>query len=287
MHELQSVLVTGASRGLGRTMALDLAGRGYTVYAGVRRHEDGSALVAAGGDNVRPLILDVTSPHSIEGALAEVRRQQDGGNLSGLVNNAAVFLLGPLEQTPLEAVEHLLRVNVTGVVAVTQAFLPLLRGAKGRIVNVSSVNGRLSFPFCSFYSASKFAIEAISDALRVELSPWGIEVSVVEPGVTRTDIRAEGARAWAESHGRLAPEKQEFYAAPFATFQAVLPQFDSGAADHHYVAEAVYRALTEHPPATRYLAGPDTEQWLRMASLPDRERDREFSAMFTQQIDAV
>jgi len=282
MRERKSILITGASRGLGRTMALDLAGRGYTVFAGVRRNEDGSALVAAGGDNVRPLILDVISVHSIDSALAEVHRQLGGANLSGLVNNAAIFLLGPVEQTPLGAVENLFRVNVTGVVAVTQAFLPMLRGAKGRIVNVSSVNGRLSFPFSSFYSASKFAIEALSDALRVELSPWGIEVSVVEPGATRTDIRAAGARAWEESRGRLTPDEQEFYAAPFAGFQDILPQIDSGAADHHYVVDAVYRALMEDPPATRYLAGPDTEQWLRLASVPDRQRDREFIAMLAQ-----
>jgi NAD(P)-dependent dehydrogenase (short-subunit alcohol dehydrogenase family) len=233
------------------------------------------------------LTLDVTSARSIDSALAEVHRQLDGANLSGLVNNAAVFLLGPLEQTPLDAVEHLFRVNVTGVVAVTQTFLPLLRQAKGRIVNVSSVNGRLSFPFCSFYSASKFALEAISDALRVELAPWGIEVSLVEPGVTRTDIRAEGARAWAERQGRLTPEERALYAAPFAGFQGILPQVDGGAADHHHVADAVYRALTEDPPATRYLAGPDTAQWLQMASLPDRQRDRDFIAMFTQPGEAV
>jgi NAD(P)-dependent dehydrogenase (short-subunit alcohol dehydrogenase family) len=145
----------------------------------------------------------------------------------------------------------------------------------------------LSFPFSSFYSASKFAVEALSDALRVELSPWRIEVSVVQPGATRTDIRVRALQEWEEARTHLSPEEQQLYAAPFAGLQGFLPQVESGAADHHYTTDAVHRALTEDRPATRYPAGPDSEQLLGMACLPDRQRDAQFMGMLTQEGQAV
>jgi NAD(P)-dependent dehydrogenase (short-subunit alcohol dehydrogenase family) len=282
MPEQRTVVVTGASRGLGRTMALDLARRGFTVFAGVRREEDGDALLADGGHNLHPMSLDVTSAESIQAAVALVSGERGKEGIHGLINNAALFQLGPLEQTSLSAVEDLFRVNVLGVVAMTQAFLPSLRRTRGRVVNISSVNGRLSFPFTAFYSASKFAVEALSDALRVELSPWGIEVSVVQPGATRTDIRAQGLVGWERSRQGLSRDEQKLYAQPFGSFQSLLPQLDGGAADHHHVTEAVYRALTDEPPATRYPAGPDAEQFIAMAAVPDRERDSQFKQMFGQ-----
>lgn len=275
------VLVTGASRGLGRSMALELARDGFSVFAGVRRSVDGEDLLRAASGEVRPLLLDVTSVEHIAAAEAEVRRATAGRGLAGLVNNAAVFLLGPFEQTPLAEIEALFRVNVMGVVAVTQRFLPLLRQARGRIVNISSANGKLSFPFVSFYSASKFALEALSDALRVELQPWNIEVSVVEPGVTRTDIRSRGALRWAECHDSLGPDERILYEKSYLNLQNLTPQIDEGAADHHFVVEAVHHALTADSPKTRYLAGPDTSQWMEMAALPDRERDAAFAKMFS------
>ena len=281
MGEHGSVLVTGASRGLGRSVALALAGQGYVVFAGVRQRGDGDALVkAAPAGDLRPLILDVSNAESIAAAEIEVRRVTAGKGLAGLINNAARFLVGPFEQTPLAPIEELFRVNVLGVIAVTQHFLPLLRQGRGRVVNISSINGKLSVPFCSFYSASKFAVEALSDGLRAELQPWGIDVSVVQPGTTQTDIRALGAAAWRESHESLAHSERVLYEGPFAKLQSLISQADSGAADHHYVVDAVLDALTAHRPATRYLAGPDTPQWMEMASLPDRDRDAAFAQMF-------
>jgi NAD(P)-dependent dehydrogenase (short-subunit alcohol dehydrogenase family) len=263
-------------------MALDLARRGFTVFAGVRKEKDGDALLLDGGSNLHPLSLDVTSPESIRAAVDLVSGERGREGLHGLINNAALFQLSPLEQTSLSAVEDLFRVNVLGVVAMTQAFIPSLRQTKGRVVNISSVNGRLSFPFTAFYSASKFALEALSDAMRVELSPWGIEVSVVQPGATRTDIRAQGLVGWERSRQELSRDEQTLYAQPFGSLQSLLPQLDGGAAAHHHVAEAVYRALTDDPPATRYPAGPDAEQLLAMAAMADRERDSQFKQMFGQ-----
>lgn len=274
------VLITGASRGLGRSVALDLAEQGFSVFAGVRRPADGEDLLRAASGDVWPLLLDVTSTESIAAAEAEVRRATAGGRLSGLVNNAAIFLLGPFEQTPLAAVDALFRVNVMGVVAVTQRFLPLLRQARGRIVNISSVNGKLSFPFSSFYSASKFALEALSDALRAELQSWDISVSVIEPGITRTDIRSQGVLDWTECRGSLGSDERALYERTYMSLRDLIPQVDSGAADHDHVLEAVYDALTAESPQTRYLAGPDTSQWMEMAALSDHERDAAFARMF-------
>jgi NAD(P)-dependent dehydrogenase (short-subunit alcohol dehydrogenase family) len=280
MTERGTVLVTGASRGLGRSVALALAKQGFSVFAGVRQLVDGDALVQAAAGELRPLVLDVSSVESIAAAEIEIRRTTAGAGLAGLVNNAAIFLLGPFEQTPLASIEALFHVNVLGVIAVTQRFLPLLRQARGRIVNISSVNGKLSIPFCSFYSASKFALEALSDALRGEVQEWGIGVSVVEPGTTQTDIRARGALGWSERRESLGPEERALYDRTYTSLQSLISQVDSGAADHHYVVDAVCDALTAQSPQTRYLAGPDTPQWIEMASLPDRERDAALARMF-------
>ena len=274
------VVVTGASRGLGRSVALELARRGFSVFAGVRRQQDGNALVDAASGVVRPILLDVTSGESIDAAALEVQRTTSGNGLTGLVNNAAVFLLGPFEQTPLEVIDNLFRVNVLGVISATQRFLPLLRQARGRIVNISSVNGRLSVPFTSFYSASKFALEALSDSLRVELQPWGIAVSVIEPGATRTDIRSRALVQWTECRAALAPEEQAVYEAPFAKLRQLVAQVDPTAADHEYVVQAVHDALTAETPHSRYLAGPDTAQFMQLAALPDVERDAALAGMF-------
>ena len=283
MSDRRFVLVTGASRGLGRSLALNLARCGFSVFAGVRRAADGDDLLQSASGELRPLLLDVTSVEDIAAAEAEVRRVTAGSGLTGLVNNAAIFLLGPFEQTPVADVETLFRVNVLGLVAVTQRFLPLLRHVRGRIVNVSSINGKMSIPFTSFYSASKFAVEALSDALRAELLPWGIEVSVVEPGVTRTDIRARGALGLAECQASLGPAERDLYAATYASLQDLIPQIDQGAADHEHVLEAVQHALTAESPHTRYLVGPDTPHWMEMATLPDRDRDVAFAKMFAGQ----
>ena len=275
------VLVTGSSRGLGRSMALDLARRGFSVLAGVRRQEDGADLVAAATGRLEPVELDVTSNASLSIARTEVERLTAGHDLAGLVNNAGIAAFGPLEQTPIDVIDRVLQVNVSGVIATIQHFLPLLRQASGRIVNISSINGRLSFPFASIYNASKFALEALSDSLRVELAPWGIRVAVVEPGATRTDIRDLSVRAWADSRATLPPDQRALYAIPFAKLTQLIAQLDATAESHDAVVEAVFDALSSDVPRARYLAGEDTVQWMELAALPDAERDAAFLSMFS------
>jgi NAD(P)-dependent dehydrogenase (short-subunit alcohol dehydrogenase family) len=192
---MSTFLVTGASTGIGRATALRLDRAGHRVLATVRREEDGSALAGAASERLEPLRLDVTDRESIA---ATAERLDGGGDsrLDGLVNNAGTAIAGPLELLPIDDFREQLEINLVGQVAVTQAMLPALRRARGRIVFVSSIGGRMAFPFNGPYHASKWAIEAVGESLRNELRPWGIEVSLVEPGSVATPIWAKGqARA--------------------------------------------------------------------------------------------
>ena len=166
-----AVVVTGASTGIGAACALDCAGRGMTVFAGVRDPGAGEALAAKGGPLLIPIILDVTDEPSIARSVETVQRVIGDGGLGGLVNNAGIAIGSPLEVIALSQLRKQLEVNVIGQIAVTQAFLPLLRRARGRIVNMGSIAGRGTIPLLGPYSASKFALEALTDALRMELQP--------------------------------------------------------------------------------------------------------------------
>lgn len=276
----KAVVVTGASRGLGRTIAMDLSARGFWVFAGVRKAADADRFKKENLEQLRPVMLDVTDPGMIESAAEEVASATSGRGIYGLVNNAGIAVFGPVEQTSMTAVDQQLRVNLVGALAVTQRFLPQLREGKGRIVNISSVNGKLSVPYTGVYSASKFALEAISDALRVELKPWGISVSLVEPGLTNTDIRHVAMQGWAEQRGGLSAAERELYADVYEKTQTIIESLQETAAGHEHVTEAVLHALTEKSPKTRYQAGPDWEQWAPLLALPDDERDEAFLKMF-------
>ena len=181
-----AVVVTGSSTGIGRACALGLDRAGFAVYAGVRKAEDGDALRAA-APRLEPLIVDVTDGEAIAAA-AERVREATGGRLAGLVNNAGVAVAAPVEGVALDELRRQLEVNVVGQVAVTQAFLAMIRAARGRIVFMSSIGGRNALPFVSPYNASKHAIEAIGDSLRQEMRPFGVEVSIIEPGSVATPI---------------------------------------------------------------------------------------------------
>lgn len=268
------VLITGASRGLGRDMAETLAREGFRVLAGVRRMErtGGSEGGAAGG--IQPLLLDVTDPSSIRAAATEVDRLTGAAGLAGLVNNAGIASFRPLEQQPMEEFEETFRVNVFGVQAITQALLPAIRRARGRIVNISSGNGKLVMPFTGAYCASKFALEALSDALRMELAPWGIHVAVVEPGAMATDIRVRGVEAWEAEHGRLPAADQALYARALERVATAIRSMEGVAGPLGEVSQAVLRALTDPEPKARYPVGPHMDQLDALAALPDRERDR-------------
>jgi NAD(P)-dependent dehydrogenase (short-subunit alcohol dehydrogenase family) len=187
------VLITGASTGIGRAAALRLEATGWQVFAGVRRQEDAEALRAVAGNRLTPLTLDVTDGAQIAAAAEQVSAESEGG-LDGLVNNAGVAVPSPLETIPIEDFRRQVEVNLTAQVAVTQALLPQVRAARGRIVFISSIGGRIAFPLTGAYHAAKFGIEAIGDVFRQELRPWEISVSIVEPGSIDTPIWDRGER---------------------------------------------------------------------------------------------
>ena len=183
--ESRWVLVTGATSGIGEACVRALLAQGFEVLGGFRHRRDGAGLRALGAI---PVQLDVTRPKSLSAAATAVKKRCGKRGLYGLVNNAGVTLCAPLEAVLLEQLRALFEVNVVGVVAVTQRMLPSLRVARGRVVNVGSTNGLVAAPFLGAYSASKAALESLSDALRMELAPWGIEVALIEPGSTVSRI---------------------------------------------------------------------------------------------------
>jgi NAD(P)-dependent dehydrogenase (short-subunit alcohol dehydrogenase family) len=251
-------LVTGASSGIGEATALRLARRGWDVVAGVRREEDAERLRRQG---LRSVLLDVTDPDAIAAL--------DLSRLDGLVNNAGVALALPLELLPLDELRRLLEVNLVGQLAVTQRLLPALRAARGRIVNVGSIAGRSALPFLGAYAASKFALEAASDALRVELRPWGIRVAIVEPGSIATPIWTKGAQRFEQLAPDLGPYRERLEA-----FRSVVVTRTEKRAPADEVARAVEHALTASRPRARYLVGRDARTRAQLERLPTALRDR-------------
>jgi NAD(P)-dependent dehydrogenase (short-subunit alcohol dehydrogenase family) len=251
-----------------------LNARGYRVFAGVRKPTDADSLRNASDGQISPIILDVTQMESVAAAFQVVSAEIGDTGLAGLVNNAGVLVFGPVEEVPIRVVEEQFRVNLFGVIGVTQRFLPLLRRARGRIVNMSSINGLISMPFFGIYSASKFALEAISDALRMELQPWGISVSIVEPGLAASNIRGTGVQQWTENLQLLSAEQRKLYEPLLEKSREIIASFERTAAGHEHVTRAVLDALTSEAPQTRSMVGPDVSQWGEMLKLPDIERDR-------------
>jgi NAD(P)-dependent dehydrogenase (short-subunit alcohol dehydrogenase family) len=250
---LSSLLVTGASSGIGAAVAKRMTERGWEVYAGVRKAGDAPA-------GTREVLLDVTDGNAVRAAAEGIER------LDGLVNNAGIAVASPLEDLPLDELRRQLEVNVVGQLAVTQALLPALRAARGRIVLVGSIAGKSSLPFLGAYAISKFSLEAMTDALRLELQPDGIEVSLVEPGTIATPI-------WTKPQP-LADGVSERYRPRVDAFRAAAAARASKAAPVDLVADAVEHALTAERPKTRYLVGRDAKLRAGIERLPDRVRDR-------------
>lgn len=264
-----TVVVTGASSGIGEATARVLAEKGFRVLAGVRGDADAER-VAALHERVEPARLDVTDQATVD-ALAERVGDQP---LAGLVNNAGISVTGPLEFVPLDEWRRQLEVNVIGQVAVTQALLPALRRARGRIVNIGSVGGRVAIPLLSPYAASKFAMEGITDSLRRELRPLGVHVAIVEPGAIATRIWEKGTKAADETLANAPPEAEEVYGPTIAAIRAGATQAAQSAIPPEEVAKAVEHALTADRPRTRYPVGRDAKQRIRAAGLlPDRAID--------------
>lgn len=273
-----NVLITGASSGIGKACVLYLVERGFRVFAGVRKQADADALHDAlqkeTSGQLTPVFMDVTDTNSIQAAAATVRAALAGAGLHGLVNNAGIALSGPLEFFPIDSLRRQLEINVIGQAAVTQAFLPLLRLEKGRIINMSSLAGRFAWPFFSPYSISKFALEGYSDSLRRELTPWKIPVIVMEPGSVSTPIWGKGAGELVTMSDQLPPEAQPLYGKILNKVNAGMTGFAQRGIPPEQVAEKVHHALTTRRPKTRYLIGTDAQLIARLAwLLPDRAMD--------------
>lgn len=273
--ENRAVVITGASTGIGAACALHLDGLGFQVFAGVRKVLDGEALRKRASPRLTPLPLDVTDERSIRNAAALVERRVGEAGLFGLVNNAGVAVAGPLEAVPIPDLRRQLEINVIGQVAVTQAFLPLIRKARGRIVNMGSIAGRATMPLIGPYSASKFALEALTDALRLELKPWGIRVSIIEPGAVATPIWEKSQRDGAALKAAASPAIIELYRDAIAAVEQAVAEAARRAIPPDAVARAVEHALLAPRPKARYLVGTDAKIRALMAKLlPDRLADR-------------
>jgi NAD(P)-dependent dehydrogenase (short-subunit alcohol dehydrogenase family) len=271
----RTVVITGASTGIGAACAKRLDALGMRVFAGVRRAEDGEALRAQTSERLTPLLLDVTDKAAIGMAAGRVRDAVGDSGLWGLVNNAGIAVAGPLEFLPVDELRRQLEVNVVAQVAVTQAFLPLLRTARGRIVNMGSISGRLATPFVGAYSASKFALEAVTDALRIELRPWGIDVVIVEPGGIATPIWERSLVTADRLVDEAPPELHHHYGPVIPVIRRSAQRTGKRGTPATEVAKVVAHALTAPRPKTRYPVGKRASLTMRMiARLPDRMRDR-------------
>jgi NAD(P)-dependent dehydrogenase (short-subunit alcohol dehydrogenase family) len=270
----RAFVVTGASTGIGRATSLRLARAGHEVFAGVRRDADAQALRGEGLARLRPIRLDVTDAVSIRAASEEVAAATKERGLAGLVNNAGITTGGPLEYLDLGELRRVLEVNTIGPVAVTQAFLPLVRTGRGRIVFVTSIGGIFAAPIIGPYAASKHALEAIGDSLRVELRPWGIGVSIVEPGAVATEIFSKSRTLADEIIAGIGPEARERYE---TAARAVLDRFNGferQALPADRVARKIEHALLSPRPRTRYLVGGDARALAFLSRiLPTRWRD--------------
>jgi NAD(P)-dependent dehydrogenase (short-subunit alcohol dehydrogenase family) len=266
-----AVLVTGASTGIGRATALHLDAEGYRVFAGVRKEADARELAKDGSDRLTPVTIDVTDAGQIESARQEVADGAGEAGLVGLVNNAGVGGGGPIEFMPLDELRRTLEVNLIGQVAVTQAFIPLIRRAKGTIVFIASIGGRVASPFMSPYNTSKFAIEALGESLRHELRPWGIDVAVVEPGSIDTEIWSKGNEQLREQLGEMPEDARRLYGRQITRFGEVINETASRGIAPEKVAEVVHKAIGSESPRHRYLVGTDAKIGARLkGTLPDR-----------------
>jgi len=245
----QSILITGATSGIGRDSALRLARAGHLVLAGGRRREVLAELAEAGGGRLEPVVLDVTDPASVEAARELVERRTGGRGLDVLVNNAGFALPGPLEALDERDLRELFDTNVFGLLAVTRAFLPAMRErGQGRVVNVGSIMGRVAMPLLGAYNASKHAVAGITDALRMELAPFGITVVLVEPGAVRTGFAARALAGLAPYRDPGSP-----YAAALAGTDAAWSRVYRFAPGPASAGRAIARAATVDRPKARYV----------------------------------
>jgi len=270
----RSLLITGASTGIGHACALAFDRDGWTVFAGVRREEDGRRLAALASDRLHWLLLDVTDHSQVVSARDVVEHALGDRGLDALINNAGIAAGAPVEFVPLDVLRLQFEVNLFGLVGVTQALLPLIRKARGRIVNIGSIAGRVTTPLMSPYCASKHAVEAMTDAMRLELAPWGIHVSVIEPGVIMTPIWEKGDAQMRARLASLPLEATELYAPLINAITSIVKHAPKRAIPVDAVVRAVRHAIESPRPRTRYVVGRDAKIRLFLQTvLPRRWMD--------------
>ena len=268
------VVVTGASTGMGAAAARELARRGFHVLAGVRRDRDGDALRAAG---VEPVILDITESEHVHALAARVAA--DPRELHAVVNNAGIQVNGPVEALPMEQWRWVFEVNLFGHIAVTQTLLPALLRSSGRVINISSIGGRVAMATYGAYAGAKFALEAVSDSLRREVAPLGVHVVVVEPGGVRTEMAARGVAAANELAARMTPEQVERYGGLVRANNALMTSGTASGLTADAAARVIVKAVTTRRPRVRYTAGRDAAMIIPLTRiLSDRMIDRVLAA---------
>jgi NAD(P)-dependent dehydrogenase (short-subunit alcohol dehydrogenase family) len=267
----RSFLVTGASSGIGRATALRLDRAHHRVFAGVRRDSDADTLRAEASERLTPVLLDVTDAASLDAAVKTVEGVVGDAGLDGTVNNAGIAIGAIQEFLDLDELRQQLEVNVVGVAAVTRAFLPLIRKAKGRIVNVGSLSGYVSAPFTGPYNASKHALEGLTDSLRRELRLWDLSVSLIEPGTIKTPIWDKAQSQTGELRAKLSEEQRALYGPVLDVMDRFVARSSAGNVPPDAVARAIEHALTARRPRTRYRVGLDARAaWWTLRLLPDR-----------------
>jgi NAD(P)-dependent dehydrogenase (short-subunit alcohol dehydrogenase family) len=269
-----AVLITGSSSGIGRASALLLAREGFQVFAGVRKRADADSLSAQADGGLTPVMLDVTDSGSITAAAEDVTTRLDGHGLAGLANVAGIGMTAPVEYVTSADLHKVFEVNVFGQIAVIQAFMPLVRKGRGRIINVSSAFAHVAIPFAGVLTASKSALGSLSDALRLELQPFGIHVCVIEPGSIRTSAME---KTFGDVEGiirQLPPEGAQRYGDMLRTFTRAAYTREEHGSPPDVVAQTVLEALTARRPRIRYTVGENAKRFALLPRLlPDRVLD--------------
>jgi NAD(P)-dependent dehydrogenase (short-subunit alcohol dehydrogenase family) len=252
---MSAVVITGASSGIGRACAIGLADAGFQVFAGVRKQADGDALKELTTGTLIPLLIDVTNAATVKAAADEVAAAVGANGIAGLINNAGIGVTWPMEAIPTDVLRKQYDINVFGHVTVIQTFLPLLRLAAGRIVNIGSIGDRLTMPFGAPLTSSKWAFASITEGLRLELRPWGIHVILIEPATIRTEAVDKMEGDAERTLSQFSEIERERYAAAYRSMtQRTLARERTGS-NPDVVAKTVIRALSTTKPKTRYLVG--------------------------------
>lgn len=270
MRHRMNILITGASTGIGQALALHFAQQGHEVFAGVRRHLDADALAAQAKGCIKPILLDVTQPASVENAVAAVQALTHG-RLDVLINNAGVAFSGPLEMTPHQDLARLMDVNVMGTFSVTRACLPMLRLAHGRIINISSISGVFAAPGLTAYVASKHAVEGLTAALRMELAPMGVKVCSVAPGKIDTPIWGKASHTSDKLLDEHTPELRTLYQGLIRFYKRYALHETSTPLEA--VISAVEHAMHSASPKARYIVGRQARWRARLNWLPTHWRE--------------